>query len=542
MEDYDFIVIGGGPGGCVAASRLTEDPNMSVALIESGPDRRGFLATNTAAGAIVLGPKKSSNNWGFETVVDPGLNNRRDYHILGRGLGGGSSINTMMYMRGHASDYDEWAAMGNPGWSYADVLPYFRKSENNQTHHDEFHGDSGPVWVEELRTDNPYHAVVKQACHEAGLPFNPDFNGAEQEGYNSVQVMMKGGQRNHVGQSYILPHIETRQNLHLLVDTDCLRVIVEGKRAVGVEVVSKGVRRILRCRKEVIVCAGGILSAKLLQLSGIGDGRDLQAVGIPVVHDLPGVGGNLMDHIDVVLGYHIPGDPNLLGVSLTGALAMLKGFLQWRGGRRGMWATNFAELTGFLRLTPTSPRPEIQYEFVIALALDHGRRMLPQHGMSVHVLLLRPKSRGTVKLASADPAADPLIDFQYLSHEDDVATLVAGTRRVAEIMKTPTFSRLIKRDLITAHCRTDADWVQFVRNGGGTNYHPVGSCRMGPGPDAVVDARLKVHGLRGLRVVDCSIMPAICGGNTMAPTIMIAEKGSDMIKADWAGRGPPVLG
>ncbi len=533
MEEFDFIVVGGGPGGCVSASRLSEDPAVKVALREAGPDRRGFLGDCAAVGSITLAPRKSSNNWGFESTPQPGLNGRSDYHALGRGLGGGSSINTLMYMRGHRLDYDHWAALGNPGWSYAEVLPYFRKSGNNQTHRDEFHGTDGPMWVEELRTDNPYHAIVKKACAEAGLPFNPDFNGAEQEGYNCTQVMMKGGVRFGVGKAYIHPHLGKRKNLQLFVDTECARVLFEGKRAVGVEVEANGARRQMRAQREVIVAGGGVLSAKLLQLSGVGDGRDLRPLGIPVVHDLPGVGQNLSDHIDVVLGYHIPGEPNLIGISPTGAMAIVKAMGRYRREKRGMLATNFAELTGFMRLTSDSPKPEIQYEFVIVLALDHGRKVIAKHGMSCHVLLLHPKSRGTVKLASNDFTQAPLMDFHYYEHPDDLATLLEGTKRTAAIFDTPTFKHLIKRDIVTAHCKTDADWTEFLRNGGGTNYHPVGTCMMGPGRDAVVDARLRVHGLQGLRVVDSSIMPTIPGGNTMAPSIMIGKKGADMIKEDW---------
>jgi len=533
MEEFDFIVAGGGPGGCVVTSRLTEDPSVSVAMIESGPDRRGFLADNLAVGTLALGPRKSTNNYAFETTPQPGLNGRRDFHALGRGLGGGSSINTLMYMRGNKLDYDDWAAMGNPGWGYADVLPYFKKSENNQTHRNAYHGNDGPLWVEELRTDSPYHAIVKRACEEAGLPFNPDFNGVEQEGYNCTQVVMKNGVRWHTGKAYIHPHLGVRKNLHLFVDTECTRILFEGKRAVGVEVLSGGMKRQMRARKEVIVAAGGLLSAKLLQLSGVGIAADLQALGIPVVQHLPGVGRNLMDHIDVVLAYHIPGDPNLLGISPTAVKAIYKGYKQYQREQRGLLATNFAELTGFMRLTPQSERPEIQYEFVIALARDHGRKLEFQHGMSAHVLLLHPKSRGSVKLASPDHRDAPLIDFNYYSHPDDLKVLLEGTKRTHAIFGTPTFQALVKRDLETAGCKTDDDWVRFLRRVGGTNYHPVGSCKMGVDDMAVVDPTLRVHGLQSLRVVDSSIMPKICGGNTMAPTIMIGERGADLIKREW---------
>ncbi len=533
MEVFDFLVVGAGPGGCVVASRLSEDPNVSVALVEAGPNRQGLLASNLALGTLALGPRKTDSNYGFETVPDPGLNHRRDYHAIGRGLGGGTAINTAMYMRGHRGDYDEWAALGNPGWSYSDVLPYFKKAENNQTHRNAFHGNAGPVWVEELRTDNPYHGIVKQACAEAGLPYCPDFNGAEQEGYNTTQVTMKNGERHHVGKAYVLPHLGVRKNLQLRVETQCTRILFEGKRAVGIEVLHQGVLRQMRARREVIVSSGGLLTAKLLQLSGVGDGRALQALGIGVVHDRPAVGKNLQDHLDVVLGYHIPADPHLLGISPTAAVALFKAVQRYKKERRGMGTTNFAEVTGFMRLTPRSPRPEIQYEFVIALAMDHGRKMIPQHGMSAHVLLLRPQSTGTVTLASPSFQDDPVIDFRYLSHPDDLAALVEGTKRTAAIFETPTFKRLVKRDVVAAHCKTDEDWAQLCRDVGGTNYHPVGSCRMGVGDDSVVDARLRVHGLQGLRIVDCSIFPRIPGGNTMAPTIMVGEKAADMIKEDW---------
>jgi choline dehydrogenase-like flavoprotein len=485
-------------------------------------------------GALVLAPRKSSNNWGLATIPDPGLSGRSDYHPLGRGLGGGTSINMLMYMRGHRRDYDGWAALGNPGWGYDDVLPYFRRSENNQTHRNAYHGNDGPVWVEELRTDNPYHRIVADACREVGWPHNPDFNGATQEGFNTVQVMMRHGERVHAGMAYVHPHLGARANLTLHCETHCTRILFEGRRAIGIEVVHAGERRILRAAREVIVAGGGILSAKLLLLSGVGDGAQLQRFGIAQVQQLPAVGRNLQDHVDVILGHHVPGDPNLLGISPTGAVSLLRAWRRWRKERRGMLATNFAEITGFMSLTPESRMPEIQYEFVFALAMDHGREVYWKHGISTHVLLLHPKSRGEVRLASGDWRDDPVIDFRYFSHEDDVTTMVEGVKRTIRVFDTPALRSRVKRDLLTADCRTDADWERFCRRVAGTNYHPVGSCGMGPDPaTAVVDARLRVHGLEGLRVVDSSIMPTICGGNTTAPSYMIGEKGADMIRQDW---------
>ena len=533
MQEFDYIVVGGGPAGCVLASRLSEDPDVHVALVEAGPDRRGVLANCTAAGMIALVPRKNASNYGFATTAQTGLKSRSDFHPLGRGLGGGGAINSLMYLRGHPSDYDGWAAMGNTGWAYADVLNYFKKAENNQSHHDDFHGNTGPMWVEELRTDNPYHGIVKQACKEAGLPFNPDFNGAEQEGYNSVQVMMKNGERFHTGKAYIHPYLGVRQNLTLLADTLCQRVLFEGTKAVGVEVVRGGQVQVLRSRREVIVSGGGILSAKLLMLSGVGPGPDLQALGLPVVQALPGVGQNLMDHLDFILGYHIPGDTNLLGLSPAFVVKLVRAFGQYRRARRGMLASNFAELTGFMRLTPHSPKPEIQYEFLTGLASSHGREIYAKHGMSAHTLLLHPKSRGSVKLVSPDPTQAPAIDMGYLSHPEDMPILLEGVKRVARIFETPTFKALVKGDVLNGHCVTDADWEDAIRSRAGTNYHPVGTCAMGTGSDAVVDPQLRVHGVQGLRVVDSSIMPRITGGNTMAPSIMIGEKGADMVKAYW---------
>jgi len=527
-ETFDVLIVGGGSAGCVLAGRLSENPAQSVGLIEAGGRGDGALITTPAA-VIAMLPTRI-NNWAFETVAQPGLNGRRGYQPRGRALGGTSAINAMVYVRGHRSDYDHWASLGNAGWSYAEVLPYFKRAECNTRGADAYHGDAGPLGVSDLRTDNPFHDIFRRAAEEAGFALNPDFNGARQEGLGVYQVTQADGERCSAARAYLLPHLEARRNLRVLTETRAQRILFEGRRAVGVEVLRGGRRETLRARREVILAAGTFHSPQLLMLSGIGEGAALQRLGIDVVHDLPGVGRNLQDHIDFIFGHTID-SLDLFGFSPRGMLRALREFGRYRRTRRGMLTSNYAECGGFLRLAPHAPAPDFQLHFVLGIVDDHARKIHLAHGISCHVCLLRPKSRGTVTLATPSATNAPLIDPGFYAEAEDLERMVEGFKLTRRLLEAPSLARLYKRDLFTADVHDDAQIREILRARSDTVYHPVGSCRMGTDPLAVVDPELRVHGVQALRVVDASIMPTIIGGNTNAPTIMIGEKAADLLKA-----------
>lgn len=525
----DYVIIGGGSAGCVLAAHLSEDPAVRVALLEAGPPDRSVLI-HCPAGLALLA-KNGQANWAFETVPQPGLNGRRGYQPRGKVLGGSSSVNAMIYARGHRTDYDHWATQGNPGWGWEEVLPYFKRAEHNERGADAFHGTGGPLNVMDLRSPNRFGPLFVEAGVQAGFASNTDFNGAEQEGLGMYQVTHKNGERFSAAKAYLLPNLQ-RSNLQVITDAHATRVLMEGRRAVGVEYRQGGELKSVRAQREVILSAGALLSPQLLMLSGIGPGAHLREQGVAVVHDLPGVGANLHDHVDVVQVVDAPHLKDLFGLSLPGVASVVKGILEWRRQRSGMLTTNFAEAGGFIKSRPDEPIPDLQLHFVIGKLVDHGRKTVFGHGYSCHVCLLRPQSRGSVRLASADPLQAPLIDPNFLAERDDVDRMVRGFKLMRGILSQPALAGLGGRELeSSARARSDAEIEQFIRAYADTIYHPVGSCRMGPGPMDVVDAQLRVHGIEGLRVVDASIMPRIVGGNTNAPTIMIGEKAADMIKA-----------
>ncbi|ODU19697.1 MAG: glucose-methanol-choline oxidoreductase [Sphingomonas sp. SCN 67-18] len=528
MDEVDILVIGGGSGGSAVAGRLSEDGRFTVALLEAGGENRSWRIK--APGMMPFLPK--SSNWQFDTVPQRGLNGRLGYQPRGRGMGGSSAINAMLYIRGCAWDYDNWAALGCDGWAYRDVLPWFRRAEGNERGTDGFHGGDGPLAVSDQRAPNPASLAFVEAGASLQLPRNPDFNGDRHEGIGLYQVTQKGGERWSAARAYIDP---ARAAGRIDVRTGALveRILIEQGRAVGAVYRQRGRRHEVRARRAVILAGGAFGTPQTLMLSGIGPADHLAAYGIDVLVDRPAVGADLQDHIDYVAGYQSD-DTGFFGTSLAGSLRFAGGVVEWFRRRTGVLTTPYAEAGGFARTRPDVAVPDVQFHFVPALLEDHGRAKVKGQGFSCHVCVLRPESRGTVRLASADPARPPLIDPNFLDAEADVATLLAGVKLMRRILEAAPMARFGGRDRHTAQVTDDAALVAAIRARADTVYHPVGTCRMGSDTDAVVDPRLRVRGVKGLYIADASVMPRLVSGNTNAPTIMIGERCADFVKADLA--------
>ena len=533
-RSFDYIVVGAGSAGCVLANRLSADPDCSVLLIEAGgKDRNPLFRLPLLMGRLF---HSGTYNWRYHTEPVPSLGGRSLYWPRGKVLGGSSTINGMVYVRGNRHDYDRWAQMGLAGWSYDEVLPVFRRSEGHVHRDGAYHGRSGELTVCRARGNNPLFDAFIEAGRQAGHPVNDDFNGPEQQGFGRYDFTIRRGKRCSTSAAFLRP-IQHRPNL--TIRTDCLvrRVVVEGDRATGIEIAQRVDARTIRAEREVILCAGTVNSPQLLMLSGIGPGDELKRHGIEVTHELPGVGRNLQDHVDCVIAYActqpITLHRNLRADRLIGSV--IAGMLFGRG-----IATTFPyEAGAFLKTRPDLLAPDIQVHFMPAL--EHGANLhFPKpfgkpplketHGFSLRVGPINPASRGWVGLRSADPADAPLIQPNYLQREADCRTTIAGIRMVREVIGQPVFAGYRGRELAPGDTvKSDGELTAWLRANAMTTFHPVGTCRMGTDPMAVVDPRLAVHGITGLMIADASVMPTIVSGNTNAPTIMIGEKAAEFI-------------
>jgi choline dehydrogenase-like flavoprotein len=523
VDAADIVVIGGGSGGSAAAGRLSEDGRTSVALLEAGGRNTG-IKTRMPGMLPFQGP---ATNWAFETVPQRGLNGRRGYQPRGRGLGGSSAINAMLYVRGHHRDYDEWRDLGCPGWGWDEMLPWFKRAEHNVRGADAWHGDAGPLWVSDQNYAHPGSEAFIRAAGELQIRRNDDFNGAHQSGAGLYQVTQRGGERWTAARAYL----GKRDNLEVLTDATVERVLFEDGRVWGVAYQRDGVSREIRARQAVVLAAGAFQTPQLLMLSGIGPGAHLREMGLAVRVDRPAVGADLQDHVDYVAAFETRGS-HFLGRSLAGSLKSLGSVARWLATRKGSMTTPYAEAGAFLRSDPALARPDLQLHFLIAVVEDHGRARVAGHGFSCHACVLRPESRGSVRLQSLDPRVAPLIDPDFLGDPRDMAVLKAGVRSMYRILEAPALARYKGRDRYPIDLADDAALERLIRARADTIYHPVGTARMGSDADAVVDPRLRVRGVDGLYVADASIMPRLIGGNTNAATMVIGERCAAFVRED----------
>jgi choline dehydrogenase-like flavoprotein len=526
MAEFDVVVIGGGSGGSAVAGRLCEDGTLSVCLVEAGSANKSWRIK--APGMLPFLPKNA--NWGFETVPQKGLNGRIGFQPRGKGLGGSSAVNAMVYIRGCAWDYDNWAKLGAEGWAHKDVLPYFKRSEGNVRGGDAYHGADGPLAVSDQKWPNPGSLDFVEAGTSLQLPRSDDFNGKQFEGVGLYQVTQKNGERWSAARAYVEHH---RDAGRLHVETGALveKIIFENGRAVGVQVKQGWSRKVIRARKAVILSGGAFGTPQTLMLSGIGPADHLRKHGIDVLVDRPAVGSDLQDHIDYVMSFETGGDV-FNGTTLPAMMRFLKSVFEWRSKRTGALTTPYAEAGGFAKSRPDVAVPDLQFHFVPAMLENHGREQVKGSGFSCHVCVLRPESRGTVRLASGNAKDAPLIDPNFLDQDGDVRVLKDGVRLMHRILSAPPLSNYNGKDRHATPLDDDSALEQLIRNRADTVYHPVGTARMGNDADAVCDPRLRVRGVEGLYIADASVMPRVVSGNTNAPSIMIGERCADFVKAD----------
>jgi len=517
----DYIIIGAGSAGCVLANRLSADTQTTVLLLEAGgPDSRREIHIPAAFSKLF----KTPLDWAYETEEQPALDNRKLFWPRGKMLGGSSSMNAMIYIRGNPRDYDRWAELGNEGWSFADVLPYFKRAENQQHGASSLHGAGGPLDVCDLRTVNPLSQAFVDACVESGIARNDDFNSVRQEGAGLYQVTQRQGQRHSAAAAYLRPALK-RPNLGVHSNAQATRILFEGRRTVGVQYRQNGTNAEARARREVILCVGAVNSPQLLLLSGIGAAEQLKRFSLEVVMDLPGVGLNLQDHVATGVLYECRQPITLAGAQSPRHL------LDYIVFKRGPLTSNVAEAGAFVRSQPSLAGPDLQFHFAPVYFANNGFDVPPGHGFTFGPSLLHPESRGQIALRSPDPLAPPSIQPNYFKCEGDLHVLLEGLKLSRRLAQAKAFEPYRGTEVRPgAAVQAEAALIAFVRQSAQTLYHPVGTCKMGSDPLAVVDAKLRVHGLEGLRVVDASIMPNVVSGNTNAPTIMLAEKASEMIR------------
>lgn len=529
---FDHIVVGAGSAGCVLAARLTEDPACRVLLLEAGPpDRSPWIHLPIGYGRTMWDRRL---NWAFSTEPEAELDGRRIYWPRGKTLGGSSAINGLIYIRGQAQDYDRWAALGNPGWAWNDVLPYFRRSESSSRGGDRLRGADGPLSVSDIDRRHPLIDAFIEAAEACGLPRNDDFNGPTQEGAGYYQLTTRRGLRSSTATAFLKP-ARRRPNLVVLTDAQALSLLSRSDRVHGVRYRHGGEVREASCDGDVLLCAGAVQSPQLLQLSGIGPARVLERHGIPVLADLPGVGGNLQDHLQMRLVFEC-NRPITTNDDLRSPWRSARIALQWLWSRSGPLALGINQGGCFLRAMPDAVTPDVQFHVATLSADMAGGRVHDFSGFTVSVCPLRPASRGRVEIRSPDPLQPPAILANYLSEAGDRATAVAAVRAARRIARSPPLRSLIQREVLPGPSPDDDDaLLSFCRAHAATIFHPAGTCRMGSDDDAVVDSELRVRAVRGLRVVDASIMPTLVSGNTNAPVIMIAEKAADLLRAGAAG-------